>query len=289
MALASLKETYPDYRNTFNEQSISHLDDYSVYAADDDKVGSVEDGLFDTESGQFRYLVVDTGAWIFGKKVLLPVGLTRFDNSQKRVYVNRLTKEQVENLPKYDGDAVVDYDYEESVRGIYRENSVSQSAPVSGTATTTAGTYTADTYTYEQDADLYTVDEAEKHNQPIRLYEERLVADKDRVRAGAVSVGKRIETETATVSVPVEKERVVIERSAPTGTAATTTDHAFQDGEVARVDVYEERADVRKEAVLREEVNVRKESEQEMVREEATIRREELEVTADDDSVVVSK
>lgn len=286
MTLVSLKETYPDYRNTFSDPSLSHLDDYSVYADGDDKVGSIEDGLFDSATGQFRYLIVDTGVWIFGKKVLLPIGRARFDNSGKRVYVSGLTKEQVENLPKYEGAGSVDYSYEENVRGVYRENATSQSAAV-GASTPV---YTNETYSYEDyDADLYTVPETEKSNQPIRLYEERLVADKDRVRAGGVTVGKRVESETASVAVPVEKDRVVIERTAATGTAATDPNHAFTDGEVARVEVYEERAKIGKEAFVREEVNVRKETEQEVVTEEATIRREELDVVTDGDTQVVDR
>ena len=291
MTLVSLKEAYPDYRNQFKDNSLSHIDDYSVYASGDDKVGSVEDGLFDDATGQFRYLIVDTGVWIFGKKVLLPIGSARFDNSQERVYVEGLTKEQVEHLPEYEGVDSVDYNYEERVRGVYRENSVGQSAPVEGTAVktkkatgmgTAAATYTADTYDYhEHDADLYKMDRNDG-NQLIQLYEERLVAGKERVRAGGVRVGKHVESQTAEVSVPVEKERVVIERSAPGTTTATgATDHAFEDGEVANVEVFEEKANVRKEAFVREEVNVRKETKQEVVREQATVRREELDVDGD--------
>lgn len=185
---------------------------------------------------------------------------------------------------------VVDYDYEESVRGIYRENATGTSAPVSGQAPVNAqAAYTRDDYTYERDADLYTLNDTENRNQPIRLYEERLVADKDAVKTGDVVVGKRVESETASVSIPVEKERVVIERSAPTTTTAGTTNHTFKEGEVARVEVYEEKANVRKEAVLSEEVTVRKEREQEMISRQETVRREELDVTADDDSVVLNK
>ncbi|MEO1635538.1 MAG: YsnF/AvaK domain-containing protein, partial [Cyanobacteria bacterium J06631_9] len=219
-----------------------------------------------------------------GKKVLLPIGKARFDNDDRRVYVNGLTKEQVENLPEYSGEAV-DYDYEERVRGVYRENTAAQSAPVEGAATT----YNRDTYSYDYDADLYNKPEEEAHNQPIRLYEERLVADKDRFKAGSVTVGKRVEAETAQVSVPVEKERVVIERTEPTGTSAATADHAFEDGEVARVDVYEEKANIRKEAVVREEVNVRKESTEEVVSDQVTVRREELDVDNADHAEVVTK
>ena len=288
MALVSLKDTYPNYRDTFKDNSLSHIDEYSVYADGDDKVGSVEDGLFDDTTGQFRYLVVDTGTWIFGKKVLLPIGRAQFDNSQQRVYVNGLTKKQVEDLPKYDGSQTVDYDHEENVRGVYREPTASQSAPVEGRAA-----YTRDTYSYDNDADLYNMPDTEDRNQPIRLYEERLIASKDRVKTGDVKIGKRVETETASVSVPVEKERIVIERSTPTGASTAsmgqTPEHAFEDGEVARMEVYEETANVRKEAFVREEVNVRKEVDQETVNEQATIRREELDVNSTDDNTVVNR
>lgn len=292
MALASLKKTYPDYRSTFSDNNLSHLEDYSVYADGDDKVGSVEDGLFDDTTGQFRYLIVDTGFWFFGKKVLLPIGRANFDNDQKRVYVSGLTKQQVENLPEYNDNVTVDYDYEENVRGVYRENAASQSAAVgtstaaaTGAATGTAAGYTRDNYTYDRDPALYNMADGEK-NHPIRLYEERLVADKNVIKTGDVVVGKRVVAEDASVSVPVEKERVIVERTTPTGTAATATTHDFAEGEVARVEVYEEQADIRKEAVVSEEVSIRKEKEQETVTEGATIRKEELDVDAGDNTLI---
>ena len=285
MTLVSLKDTYPDYRNTFSDDSLSHLDDYSVYVDQDNKVGSVEDGLFDDTTGRFRYLIVDTGAWIFGKKVLLPIGKAEFDTNDRRVYVRGLTKEQVENLPEYDRSKAVDYDQEERVRGVYREPMASQSMPVSG-ATPVEGMamggrtdYTPDTYDYDtHDADLYRAPVTDDVNQPIRLYEERLIADKQRMKAGTVRVGKHIETEESQVSVPVERERVVIERTTPTGTVVGDANHDFSDGEVASVEVYEEQANVRKESFVREEVNVRKETEQEIVTEKASVRREELDI-----------
>lgn len=45
-----------------------------------------------------------------------------------------------------------------------------------------------------------------------KLHEERLIADKQRNKAREVSVNKRVETRPVEVSVPVERERVVIER-----------------------------------------------------------------------------
>ena len=113
----------------------------------------------------------------------------------------------------------------------------------------------------------------------VKLYEERMVADKARHKAGEVSVGKTVETETAKVAVPIEKERVVIERTTPTNERTVAPGGVdFSGGEVARMDVYEESADINKEAFVREEVKVRKEVERETVEAQETLRREELDV-----------
>ena len=48
------------------------------------------------------YIVVDTGPWTFGKKVLLPAGVIRdVDLDSETVFVNR-TKDEIKNAPEYD-------------------------------------------------------------------------------------------------------------------------------------------------------------------------------------------
>jgi hypothetical protein len=48
--------------------------------------------------------VVDTGPWIFGKKVMLPAGvISRVDSDDEQVFVNR-TKDQIKNAPEFDED-----------------------------------------------------------------------------------------------------------------------------------------------------------------------------------------
>lgn len=116
----------------------------------------------------------------------------------------------------------------------------------------------------------------------IRLYEERLMVNKERAKTGEVAIGKRVETETASVSVPVEKERIVVERTGVTdGTVINPGKVDFDNSEVLRMDVYEESADIEKQAFVREEVSVRKELEHDTVEAKETVRREELEVKAD--------
>ncbi len=280
MALLKLEDFDPNYRETFEGEDVKGL---GVYAEGDEKIGTVSDVLVD-ENGHFRYLVVDLGFWIFGKKVLLPIGRTRIDYNADRVYAVGMTREQAENLPEYSDRMTADYDYEERVRGVYRTQPVEASAPVDTTAD--YSTYDRNSYNYDREPNLYGLND--RDHQTFRLYEERLIANKNRYKAGEVAVGKRIETETARVSVPIEKERVVIERVTPTdaGTVVNPGEVAFQEGEVARVELYEETPDIHKEAFVREEVRVRKVVDRDTVEAQETIRREELDVNTDGTPVV---
>ena len=46
------------------------------------------------------WLIVDTGPWIFGKRVMLPAGVVaRINSEDEVVHVNR-TKEQIKNAPE---------------------------------------------------------------------------------------------------------------------------------------------------------------------------------------------
>lgn len=286
MALLKLEDFYPDYKDMSSGQGfdLGDIKDFTVYAQDEnkaqtdqDKVGSVHTVLVDEQDGRFRYYVVDTGFWIFGKKVLLPVGLGRIDTNQKRIYVEGLTKEQVEDLPNFNDLDKLDFEHEEQVRKVYRPTATTARGTTANTTATTANTFTRDTYHYNQEPGLYDLND--RNNQSLKLYEERLVANKKQQKVGEVIVGKHVETETAHVSVPVEKERVVIERNVPTDrTAVDPSTVNFQEGEVARMEVYEETPDIRKEAVLREEVNVRKVVDRDVVTADEEIQREELDL-----------
>jgi uncharacterized protein (TIGR02271 family) len=264
MALVKISDVYPDYKDRVFEGE--DIKGYSVYSDHEEKIGGVHDILLD-ESGRFRYFVIDTGFWFFGKQVLLPIGRARMDYANHKIYVLGLTKEQAESLPEYRSDMSVDYDYEERVRSAYR--------PTPEAASTQ--NYSRNNYSYDREPSLY--DAHEQNRDKIQLYEERLIADKERHKTGEVAVGKKVETETARVSVPVEKERVVIERTTPTNGKPVAPGTAnFQEGEVAHMDVYEESANIEKQAYVREEVSVRKEVEHDTVEGTEKIRRETLDV-----------
>ncbi|MBD1923510.1 DUF2382 domain-containing protein [Microcoleus sp. FACHB-831] len=286
MALYKLADFDADYQDSFGGDDIKG---YDVYASiNDEKIGTVKDIMVD-DAGNFRYLVVDTGFWVFGKQVLLPIGRSRIDASNRRVYAVGFTKEQAEQLPELNDDLKIDDDHEEQVRGVYRNSTVEPSADVSPTLASTASTPSVnpltgtvadrtDSYDYDREPSLYAMNDND--HQTLKLYQERLVANKQRVKTGEVSVGKHIETETTRVSVPVERERVVIERVTPTdaGTAVSPGANVFNQGEVAHVEIYEETPDIHKEAFVREEVRVKKVVDRDTVNAEEQLRREELDV-----------
>jgi 3'-phosphoadenosine 5'-phosphosulfate sulfotransferase len=85
-------------------------------AAEDGGIGRVED--VSREAGASS-LVVDTGVWIFGRRVLLPAGVvTEVDREHRRVHV-ACTKEQVRNAPEYDLQAGADDAYRRRLAGHY--------------------------------------------------------------------------------------------------------------------------------------------------------------------------
>lgn len=278
MALYKLEDFADNYRDAdFDNYNINNFDVYSDI--DDDKVGTVKHILVD-DSGRFRYLVVDTGFWFFGRQVLLPIGRSRIEYTNRRVYANGLTKEQVENLPDFNDLERIDYDYEERVRGVYR-NQARQTPSTAGNQTIAA--HDRNTYKYDHEPNLYNMNERDHQN--LKLYEERLVANKSRVKTGEVAIGKHVETETAKVAVPVERERVIIERTTPSDRNRTVSpgEADFREGEATRMEIYEETPDIHKEAVLREEVRVKKVVERDTVEAEDTIRREELDIDQGDE------
>ncbi len=156
--------------------------------------------------------------------------------------------------------------------------------PTTATTATTTTNTTMNNYNPELpkttniDRDVTTTDQ-----ENIKLYEERLVVDKQNQKVGEATIGKRVETETASVNVPVRKERLVIERKdVVDGTPVNPNTVDFDENKVARVEIYEETANVSKEAYVREEVGIRKEVEQGTVQANETVHREELVVETDE-------
>jgi hypothetical protein len=85
----------------------------------DGSIGHIEHSAADAAGGSS--LVVDTGPWIFGKKVMLPAGvIDRIDMDDEKVFVNR-TKDEIKNAPEYDDTMLESEDYRTEIGGYYGE------------------------------------------------------------------------------------------------------------------------------------------------------------------------
>jgi len=88
---------------------------YNVEAIDGG-IGKIDDATLETDSG---HIVVDTGPWIFGKKVMLPAGVLKtVDHVNEKVFVNR-TKDEIKNAPEFDDSFREDEKYRRELGTYY--------------------------------------------------------------------------------------------------------------------------------------------------------------------------
>ena len=102
--------SYPD--------SVGRLDvtGYDVEALDGE-IGTVDETSLEVGAG---YLVIDTGRWVLGKKVLIPAALVeRVDRDEERVYVAR-ARDEIESAPEFDKDHYTEPAYREKVGAYYQ-------------------------------------------------------------------------------------------------------------------------------------------------------------------------
>jgi hypothetical protein len=86
--------------------------------ARDGSIGKVDEAT--TETGG-SFIVVDTGPWIFGKKVMLPAGVIRdIDLDTETIFVDR-TKEEIKNAPELDEKTYHDQSYKSELGDYYSQ------------------------------------------------------------------------------------------------------------------------------------------------------------------------
>jgi hypothetical protein len=96
----------------------SALNGYSIEATDG-RLGTVSDLLFEDTSWAIRWMVVDTGHWLSGRKVLVPFTALWTPDPVKRELPVTLTMAQVRNSPDIGADQPVSRQMEASVFGHY--------------------------------------------------------------------------------------------------------------------------------------------------------------------------
>lgn len=249
--LVRLSELSRDDQMTFfNDNDVYNPIGSTAYGAGGEKIGSVRDALVVAKTGGIRFLIVDVGGWFSSKEVLIPVGYARVDDSG--VYFDNLTKDQAENMQRFnEGD-------------VYTEDQFVQDERV----------LRGDMPEAEYREKAYATPER------LQLLEERLTVNKERFKAGAVSIGKHVVTRQEQVEVPLEREEVVITRHDVTD--ARPVDAKIGEGQqTMRVDLEAERAQVGKETYVTEEIEVGKRSVTETQTVTESVSKEVLDVDQD--------
>jgi uncharacterized protein YrrD len=81
--------------------NVKMLERFSLHAVDGD-IGKVKDVYFDDEQWVVRYLVVDVGGWLTGRRVILsPMSFNRIDWKGKTLHAS-LTRAEIERSPPVD-------------------------------------------------------------------------------------------------------------------------------------------------------------------------------------------
>ena len=98
--------TLRDFRFSDTATSGEDIRGSKIYGRNDDKLGKIDDVIFDHSTGAIRYVVVDTGGWLSSKKFVVPAERLRRSTEHEDDFKVDLDKKQIESFPAYDEKAV---------------------------------------------------------------------------------------------------------------------------------------------------------------------------------------
>jgi sporulation protein YlmC with PRC-barrel domain len=73
-----------------------------VRGSDGEKLGKVDDVIFDHDTMEIRYLIVDSDGWLEAGTFLLPADRVSADENHEDGLATEVTREQIDNSPQYD-------------------------------------------------------------------------------------------------------------------------------------------------------------------------------------------
>jgi hypothetical protein len=84
--------------------------------ARDGGIGKVDEATYEVDGS---FIVVDTGPWIFGKKVMLPAGVIRdIDLDSETIFVD-LTKDEIKSAPELNEETYREQSYRNELGDYY--------------------------------------------------------------------------------------------------------------------------------------------------------------------------
>jgi sporulation protein YlmC with PRC-barrel domain len=91
-----------DFRFANTDEAADDIRGSQVYGRGDEKLGKIDDVIFDHSSGNIRYLVIDTGGWLSSKKFLVPPDRLGNSTQHQGDFEIDADKRQIETFPPYD-------------------------------------------------------------------------------------------------------------------------------------------------------------------------------------------
>jgi hypothetical protein len=114
---------------TLKETTVSQVGEdirgYHLYGFNGDKLGKIDDVIFDHATGDIRYVVIDTGGWLSSKKFIVPAASLRSSAKHKDDFEASLTKKQIESFPPYNESTLENDQKWSGYEGEYRAKWVS--------------------------------------------------------------------------------------------------------------------------------------------------------------------
>jgi len=115
---AVLDEHSDGKSNDVHLRSAKEMRGYHLQGSDGE-IGHVIELFVDEETWQVRYLAIDAGSWLFGKKVLIaPQWAKRISWDERKVYLD-LSRQQIKNSPAWNGTEIIDREYESRLHKHY--------------------------------------------------------------------------------------------------------------------------------------------------------------------------
>lgn len=240
------------------QQEIDAILKSTAYDLAGEKIGSVEEIFLDEETEEPTFIAVKTGASKTTVRLVPVTGYTWGDEG----LVLAFDKDVVKKAPKAGATGDLEEAAQEELLSYY------------------------ETYRVEDNAEP-AEDETRGTNEEarIQLSEERVEVETESIEAGRVRMRKYTTTETENITVPVTREKVVIERVPVDAQAEAGSIDPDAAEEIEEIVLREERPVVTKETVVVEEISLAKETVTENVTVREQVAKEHVDIEGDDDLV----
>lgn len=240
-------------QRTYSHDEIDRLHNATAYGSDGEKIGSVANVYLDDDTGEASWVSVTTG-WFGTSQSFVPLqGSTYERDGDLRV---PYTKDQVKDAPRVDADGHLSPEEESRLYSHYSLDSTRRVADVDHDRLDRDVNRDGDR---DEHVDRDVRGDVHRDDaQSVTRSEERLKVGTEEVQTGRARLRKYVTTEEQTVTVPVQREVLSVERT-PIADGERRGDAITDTGEqVEEIVLREERPVVDKETVAVEEVSVGK-------------------------------